>query len=109
MTHTAPKLTRDDVAYVLDRPDAVIVLDLATGHVAPDAGLGDPWSVPGRLVLVTHADAVGHHGDAQAAGQRDPLGRAVRVLNLDLYALHARGEIPAAEQHAAELAELLPA
>lgn len=102
----APKVTRDDVDYVLANPAAVIVLDLVTSRVYPDAGSGasDPFDAPNLLVLVTYADAAHHFGDV--AGQRDALGKATKAINRELYALAARGEIPTAEELEAVLAEL---
>lgn len=102
-----PKVTRSDVDYVLANPAAVIVLDLTTQRVYPViAGLGaaDPFEAPNLLVLVTNADALHHLGEV--AGQRDVLGKVTKNVNLDLYALAARGEIPTAEELEQVLAEL---
>jgi len=105
-TATAPKVTRDDVDYVLANPAAVVVLDLTSGRVYPDAGTGaaDPFDSPTLLVLVTYSDAAHHFGEV--AGQRDALGKATKAINRELYALDARGEIPTAEELEHVLAEL---
>lgn len=100
----APKVDRDAVAFVMHQPAAVIVLDLETGRIYPDTarrGASDPFESPTLLVLVTHDDAMHHAKDA-----RGNLGRITRLLNLELYALAARGEIPTSAEVAAVLAEL---
>lgn len=100
----APKVDRDAVAFVMHNPAAVIVLDLEDGRIYPDTarrGAGDPFESPTLLVLVTHDDAMHHAKEA-----RGNLARITRLLNLELYALAARGEIPTSAEVAAVLAEL---
>lgn len=104
--NSTPKITRDDVDFVLANPAAVVVLDLTTQRVYPDAGSGasDPFDAPHLLVLVTYADVAHHFGEV--AGQRDALGKTTKAINRELYALAARGEIPTAEELETVLAEL---
>lgn len=100
----APRLNRDDVAYLIATPAAVAVLDLTDGRVYPTIarrGASDPFESPTLLVLATHDDAI--HYAAEARGNA---GRVTRLLNLELHALAARGEIPTAAEVAEVLAEL---
>ena len=100
----SPKVNRDDVAFLIENPAAVVVLDLVDGRIYPDTarrGAGDPFESPTLLVLATHEDAMHHARDAKGN-----LGRITRLLNLELYALNARGEIPTAAEVEAVLAEL---
>lgn len=101
LARTAPKVKRDDVAYLMNHRDAVIVLDLTSGTVYPSTSAA--FESPTLLVLVTFDDVMAH---AATAPKRDLLGRVTRIINLDLYALAARGEIPTAAEVEAVLAEL---
>lgn len=99
----APKVTRDDVSFVMHNPAGVVVLDLTDQRIYPmlSTGAVDPFESPSLLVLVTADDALFHAKEAHGN-----LPRITRILNLELYALAARGEIPTIEEVAAVVAEL---
>jgi hypothetical protein len=104
-SHPAPTVTAAIAGTVLLSPTAVAVLDLITGKVSLVARPDDEvWEDATVLVLITHADAVA--AAAIAAGRADFRQGLVDVLNADLAALHAAGEIPTAQEVADVLAEL---
>ena len=114
-TRAAPKVTRAAVEYVIDvGPGSTIVRDLATGRTFPHGPDGiDPFSQPSWLVLTTY-DEVSYH----ARTEQGNAARVVRAVNRELYAQHARGEIPtldelteslaALEHYLAQVVELFP-
>lgn len=107
----APALTAAQASALLAGTSGVAVLDLTSSRVFIDQAPADEvWESPQMLVLATSADAVHAAGVAARAagvlGGRSFLDALVDVLNADLAALAAAGEIPTADEVAAVLAEL---
>lgn len=102
-TRAAPKVTRAAVEYVIDvGPGSTVVRDLATGRTFPHPPEGaDPFAQPTWIVLTTHDEVMHHARDA-----RGDVARIVRAVNRELYAQHARGEVPTLDELAEALAAL---
>ena len=102
-TRAAPKVTRAAVEYLLDvGPGSTIVRDLASGRTFPHGPDGsDPFAQPTWLVLVTYDEAA-----YRATEHRGNAARIVRDINRDLYAQHARGEIPTLDELTEALASM---
>ncbi len=83
-------MSRSDVEYLIDVRGATVVRALATGRTFPHPpDTIDPFIQPTWIVLTTHDEVLYHARQA-----RGDVGRIAKAVNRELYALHARGEIP---------------
>lgn len=96
-------MARAAVEYVIDvGPGSTVVRDLATGRTFPHPPTAaDPFTQPTWIVLTTHDEVMYHARDA-----RGDVARIVRAVNRELYASHARGEVPTLDELAEALAVL---
>jgi hypothetical protein len=98
----APMVTRDQVAYVRNNTDAVVVQNLATGdvylHVDPTV---DPYDRIDLIVVLTNDEVLFH------AKANRTVKKIADAVNADLLAMHARGEFPTIDEVENVVAEMM--
>lgn len=108
----APVIDRRHIDYLLHNPHAAVLYDLTDGGVHLHTTRTDPFALDESLVLVTYDDVMARITEAMRRGGRKPSSAAIaKAINLDHFAMHARGEFPSLDElHdlLAEVAVVLP-